>query len=212
MRGVTSPRILALTLAGLLAGCGDNSPDAPAADKTIPQAVKAAPVALPATESEFGTPVKDRVATIGLLNKRNNLTQDLVMKAGEARRIGNVVVRLATCERTLPWEKPAETGAFVQVFVQERPKPSDALAWRQVFSGWLFRNSPSLNVVEHPVYDVWVKDCAMKFPGEEEQSAAAASASSAAKPSGNASAAPPAAPKPAPSPAASASSSPTAAE
>jgi hypothetical protein len=37
-----------------------------------------------------------------------------------------------------------------------------------VFSGWLFKNSPSLNVVEHPVYDVWVKDCAMKFPGEEE--------------------------------------------
>ena len=40
--------------------------------------------------------------------------------------------------------------------------------WYRVFSGWLFKNSPSLNVVEHPIYDVWVKDCAMDFPGEEE--------------------------------------------
>ena len=168
---------------------------------------------VPAVESEYGTPVKDRVATLGLLNKRNNITQDIVLKSGEARRIGNVVVRLATCERTLPWERPAETGAFVQVFVEERANADSQLAWRKVFSGWLFKNAPSLNVVEHAVYDVWVKDCAMKFPGEDEEPAAAASASSAAKPAGSDSAAPAAkpsptasaSPKPSPSPSPSAS-------
>ena len=158
----------------------------------------------PPVETKYGTPVKDRVATIGLLNKRNNLTQDLVMKTGEARRVGNVVIRLANCERSLPWEIPPETGAFVQVYVEERANIKADLAWRTVFSGWLFKNSPSLNVVEHPIYDVWVKDCAMKFPGEEEELAAAA-ASSAPKASGSASAAPAAAastapPKPAPKP------------
>src|SRR3546814_6729466 len=39
--------------------------------------------------------------------------------------------------------------------------------FRSVFSGWLFKNSPSLNVVEHAIYDVWVKDCRMSFPNEE---------------------------------------------
>ena len=38
-----------------------------------------------------------------------------------------------------------------------------------VFSGWLFKNSPSLNVVEHPIYDVWVKDCAMSFPARKQR-------------------------------------------
>ena len=163
------------------------------------------PRAGPPVESKYGTPVKDRVATIGLLNKRNNLTQDLVMKTGEARRVGNVVVRLANCERSLPWEIPPETGAFVQVFVEERANAKADLAWRTVFSGWLFKNSPSLNVVEHPVYDVWVKDCAMKFPGEEEDppAAKAASASNAPNASGSASASP-AAPKPSASPSAQA--------
>lgn len=188
-----------LAVLALLAGCGSDGGDQDAQEKPLPAAVKQAPVAGPIVESDYGTPVKDRVATLGLLNKRNNLTQDLVMKTGESRRVGNVVVKLATCEKTLPWESPPETGAFVQVFVEERARADEKLAWRKVFSGWLFKESPSLNVVEHPVYDVWVKDCAMKFPGEEEE--LAAPASSAAKPSGSVPAAA-AAPKPSPSPSA----------
>jgi hypothetical protein len=188
--------LLGLSALALAACKGEGDPQAAAT--AIPKQVAAQPAAKGVVESEYGTPVKDRVATIGLLNKRNNLSQDIVIKQGEARRIGNVIVRLSTCERTLPWEAPQETGAFVQVFTEERANPDAALAWKQVFSGWLFKDSPSLNVVEHPVYDVWVKDCAMKFPGEEESAAPAASASSAAKPSGSASAAP--APRPSASP------------
>ncbi len=194
-------RLLAPGLVLLLAACnGSGEPDAAATE--IPEGV-AAQASVPAVESEYGTPVKDRVATLGLLNKRNNITQDIVLKSGEARRIGNVVIRLATCERTLPWERPAETGAFVQVFVEERADAESQLAWRKVFSGWLFKSAPSLNVVEHPVYDVWVKDCAMKFPGEEDSPASAASASSAPKAAGSASPAATASPAPtaAPSPA-----------
>lgn len=193
--------IAVAVLASGLAGCkGSQEPDETATE--VPPQVAATPIASGVVESKFGTPVKDRIATIGLLNKRNNLTQDLVMKPGEAKRVGNVVVRLSTCEKTLPWEEPPETGAFVQVYVEERATPADALAWRRVFSGWLFKNAPSLNVVEHPVYDVWVKDCAMKFPGEEDSPAAAASASSAAKAAGKPSAAPaPKASAPAASPA-----------
>ena len=187
----------------LLPGCGQSGDTAPEATE-VPAAFATSTAVARAVESNFGTPVKDRVATLGLLNKRNNLTRDLVMKTGESRRIGNVIVKLANCEKTLPWEDPPETGAFVQVWVEERASTDKPLAWHKVFSGWLFRNAPSLNVVEHPVYDVWVKNCAMKFPGEEEDPVAFASSSSAAKASGKASAAPaPAQPPAAPSAAAS---------
>jgi len=196
-----------------LAGCKrGNDEEAEAVATEMPKAVVAAPVGISAVESQFGTPVKDRVARLGLLNKRNNEEQDLVMKSGESRRVGNVVVRLATCERTLPWENPPEVGAFVQVYVEERANTTEPLTWHKAFSGWLFKNSPSLNVVEHRVYDVWVKDCAMKFPGEEEDAAAAAS--NAAKPSGRASAAPKSASSeaaaPSPSPAAAPAHAPAA--
>ncbi|GEN99611.1 hypothetical protein NSE01_14440 [Novosphingobium sediminis] len=182
MRSI-APLLLAASLLALSACGGNKNAEAPPPSEATQGAGPAAN-ASGAVESEFGTPVKDRVATLGFLNKRNNITQIVQLKTGESRRIGNAIIKLATCERTAPWEDPPETGAFVQLFVEERATTREKLAWHKVFSGWLFKNSPALNVVEHPVYDVWVKDCAMKFPGEEESPAAAASTSSAAKPVG----------------------------
>jgi hypothetical protein len=140
---------------------------------------------------------------LGVLNKRNNITRDLEMKVGEVRRVfDDVVVRVSACERTAPWEEPPETGAFVQVNVLERPDADSAPEWRRIFSGWLFKNSPSLNVVENRTYDVWVKDCRMSFPGEEEPARGGD-----ADDDEDAPAAPAAAPSPTPSPTASASPS-----
>ncbi|MCO5073746.1 MAG: DUF2155 domain-containing protein [Rhizobiaceae bacterium] len=33
---------------------------------------------------------------------------------------------------------------------------------RRIFTGWMFAESPGLNAVEHPVYDVWLKSCKAK--------------------------------------------------
>jgi len=150
----------------LLVGCSGEAPAPEPQSTEVPEEL--APAAPPAPEGEsVGTPMAERVATIGLLNKRNNISQDLEMRPGETRRVGDVVIHLSACERTAPWETRPETGAFVQVNVRQRADADSDFAWHRIFSGWLFKNSPSLNVVEHPIYDVWVKDCAMSFPGEE---------------------------------------------
>lgn len=124
-----------------------------------------APEVQPTTPIAVGesTPMAERVATIGLLNKRNNVSQDFEMRPGETLEDGPVILTLAACERTAPFEFPQETGAFVQIDVLERGESNHT----RVFSGWLFKENPSLNVVEHAIYDVWVKDCAMSFPGDE---------------------------------------------
>ena len=178
----------------LLAACSDDPPAPKPIETEVPDELRGAG-ARPAVDADAlpGTPMEERVATIGLLNKRNNLSRDLEMKPGEARRVGDIVIRLQACDKTAPWEMPQETGAFVQVSVQDRRSEE----FRRIFSGWLFKNSPSLNVVEHPIYDVWVKDCAMSFPGDEggaapRESAPATGAS--ATPAPAASASPAAAP------------------
>ena len=190
-------------LALALAGCGKQEPDLPPEVRQTAAAKSSGAARM--VDEQGVTPLAERVATIGLLNKRNNLTRDLKLKPGQSLRIDNVIVKLAACEKTAPWEDPPETGAFVQVFVEERATVREKLAWRKVFSGWLFRNAPSLNVVEHPVYDVWVKDCAMRFPGDEATPGAKGSASSAAKPAGK----PSAAASPSPSPTATPSIAPS---
>ena len=181
-----------------LAACNQAPPETRAVATDVPEELRAPKMVQP-VEPSAGTPMEDRVAVIGVLNKRNNLSQNFEMKPGESRRWGDVIVRLSACERTAPWEFPRQTGAFAQVFVQQAG--SETANWSKVFSGWLFKESPSLNVVEHPIYDVWVKDCKMSFDGD--RPAPAASASSAPKASG--SEAVPAEPAPSPTPEASAS-------
>ncbi|KLE32255.1 hypothetical protein AAW01_09965 [Aurantiacibacter gangjinensis] len=150
-----------------LAACNEGAP-APQAEATeVPEEIAAEPMAEIVDTQGIGTPMAERVATIGLINKRNNLTRDIEMSPGESRRVDDVIIRLAACERTAPWESPVQTGAFVQVFVNERRDAGGDAEWYRIFSGWLFKENPSINVVEHPIYDVWVKDCAMSFPGEE---------------------------------------------
>ena len=105
------------------------------------------------------TPMPQREAVIGLLNKRNGISRDIRLKPGQSVRVGDVIVRLRACEQTAPWEQEHYTGAFVQLDV----KQYDA-KWHRVFSGWLYKERPSLNVVLNPIYDVWPKSCAMTFP------------------------------------------------
>ncbi len=106
-----------------------------------------------------GTPMAQRVAVIGLLNKRNGASRDLTLHPGQAVRVDEVVVRLRACEQTAPWEQEQLTGAFVQLDTQGLDR-----RWRRNFSGWLYKERPALNVVQHPVYDVWTKSCTMSFP------------------------------------------------
>ncbi len=171
--GMTPRRSLLLMplIAASLAGCdmlGTTSDEPPAPAKTGKAQPTNDKIAV-AEGNSIGTPMAKRVAVLGLLNKRNGQTRDIELKPGEAIRFGKVVVRLRACEKTAPWETYPDQGAFVQLLVNERPPgTSEAERWRQVFSGWLFKENPAANVVEHPIYDVWVKSCKMSFPGEEE--------------------------------------------
>jgi hypothetical protein len=134
-------------------------------------------------EKPLGTPMAERTAVLGLLNKRNGEARDLELKPGQYIRMGKVEVRLRACERTAPWETYADHGAFVQLVLFERPAgTTQSPRWSQVFSGWLFKENPAANVVQHPIYDVWVKECKMSFPGEEEAAAPSAAAGSAPSP------------------------------
>lgn len=146
-------RLLLIGVLAALAACGQRG------DKEDAAAKRSA-AASPKGSLAGVTPMAERVAVLGVLNKRNGIARDVSLKPGQSARWRDVVVRLSACETSAPWEEERLTGAFVQVDVLNR----STKAGQRIFSGWLFKESPSLNVVEHPVYDVWVKSCAMTYP------------------------------------------------
>jgi hypothetical protein len=175
MRPTIRPCLLALAAMLALSACGKGGSGPRAGGGNgeprtvdVPQTVSA--------EAPGTTPMAQRVAVLGFLNKRNGVSQELKLKPGQAARIGDTIVRLRACETTAPWETQRLTGAFVQLDVKEPRDPQGR--YRRVFSGWLYKETPSLNVVEHPIYDVWPKSCAMSRPGAEESAPPAGSAAS----------------------------------
>jgi hypothetical protein len=184
----------------VLAACNEQAKP-PESKPAAAGAAKAAASDLPKLEGDQpGTPMAERVAVIGLLNKRNGQTRDFELKPGESVRLGKVALFVRACERTAPWETYPDQGAFVRVAVRERPPgTNNSERWRWVFSGWLFKENPAANVLQHPVYDVWVKACKMNFPGEEPAPGEAdAPVDEDKKPSSAPQSAPRAAPVPAP--------------
>lgn len=150
-------RLLIAAVAGI-AACGPSgAPERDAQENAVIETVdvpQAANAAAPGT-----TPMAQRVAVLRLLNKRNGQRREFSLRPGQAVRAGDVIVRLRACETAAPWEVQQLTGAFVQLDVRNARG-----RFERVFSGWLFSESPSLNVVEHPIYDVWAMSCAMTHP------------------------------------------------
>lgn len=167
--------LLALVAATALTAC-DRGGNGKRPGETSAQLAKSDHVPKEVGGIAGATPMEQRVAVLGLLNKRNGLVREIEMKPGESARIGRAIVRLRACETTAPWEDPPETGAFVQLTVQDQRDDK----WYRVFSGWLFRERPERNVIQHPIYDVFVKSCAMTYPGGEPVERAAPKSASAA--------------------------------
>src|SRR3954467_14349366 len=152
--------IPALAAALLLAGCAPQG----AEQQNEQNAEEIQTVDIPQTVTQLPagtTPMAQRVAVLRLLNKRNGQMREFSLNPGPPDRSPARVVPLRAGETTAPWEVQQLTGAFVQVDVRDPGTDT----FRRIFSGWLYKETPGLNVVEHPIYDVWPMSCAMVHPG-----------------------------------------------
>ncbi len=71
----------------------------------------------------------------------------------ETVQFGALQVTPKACYSRPPTETP-QTDAFVDV--DEVTLKGNI---KRIFTGWMFKASPGLHAVEHPIYDVWLIDC-----------------------------------------------------
>ncbi len=81
---------------------------------------------------------------------------------GTPVRFGTLEITTHKCLKRPPEETP-ESAALIVIREVRSPQKRPVL-----FRGWMFTSSPALNALEHPVYDIWVKDCLnAKSPGSK---------------------------------------------
>lgn len=105
---------------------------------------------------DFGVQAKrisNGIAVFAGLDKITGRTTRFEVSLGKIYRYGALQVTPRACY-TSSKDEPARTTGFVEVNEITLDKKV-----RRIFTGWMFADSPGLNAVEHPIYDVWLKDC-----------------------------------------------------
>jgi len=121
--------------------------------------------------------IENGVAVFSALDKVTARTSKFEVPLNSTVQFGALKVTPRVCYSRPPEEQP-KTTSFVEVDEIQLDGQE-----KRIFAGWMLAESPGLNAVEHPVFDVWLTACekpkgtiAQHAPGGEEPGAAAGDA------------------------------------
>lgn len=143
LEGAAAASIAALLLAGTIAGAIGMATAQDAVDSTAQD--------LPPPEK-----IPNPIAVFAGLDKVTGRIVSFEVLIDETVQFGALQVTPKVCYSRPPTVAPLTTG-----FVEVDEVMLDNKV-RRIFSGWMFADSPSINAVEHPIYDVWLTDCRIK--------------------------------------------------
>lgn len=110
--------------------------------------------------------IGNKVAVFAALDKVTARISELEVPVDETVEFGSLTVTPRVCYSRPPTEQP-KTTTFVEI---EQIELDDTKT--RLFTGWMLAESPGLNALEHPVFDVWLTGC--KDPVEQPATAASA--------------------------------------
>jgi hypothetical protein len=96
--------------------------------------------------------------TLRGLDKITGRPTAIIAPIGKPVQFATLTITARYCYSTPASETP-ETSAFIQID-DHRPDQTQ----KRIFSGWMYASSPSLNGMQHPLYDVWVINCSNGAP------------------------------------------------
>jgi hypothetical protein len=106
-------------------------------------------IASPAIAATIANPV----ASFDGLDKITGRITAFDVYINETVQFGALQITPRACY-TRPPNEIQRTSVFVEV-----DQVSLQGTMKRIFEGWMFADSPALNAVDHPIYDVWLTDC-----------------------------------------------------
>ena len=91
---------------------------------------------------------------IMILDKVSSKNNVLKIKIGEEQKFKNLLIKSLKCKNSEFDDNP-EITAYLQVKDLTNKNNDEVF----VFNGWTFSSSPTINPFDHPVYDIWLKEC-----------------------------------------------------
>lgn len=93
--------------------------------------------------------VNRNAAVVKIMNKDAGKVQQVAIPVNQEVQFEKIFINVRSCKQTDPFQAE-DFFAFLEI--SERDKG-------QVFGGWMSRNEPGQNPLQHPDYDVWLVKC-----------------------------------------------------
>ena len=87
------------------------------------------------------------------LNKITATSKELVLKPNEPQYFGNIQIKLHKCIKNLD---PYNEDNYMLLTITEHKIDEDAMS---IFQGWIISSSISVSTFEHPIYEIFAKNC-----------------------------------------------------
>ncbi|WP_342642491.1 DUF2155 domain-containing protein [Rhodoligotrophos ferricapiens] len=97
--------------------------------------------------------ISNPVAVFSGLDKITATITTLQVPINTTKRFGQIEVTPKVCYSRPATEEP-KTSTFVEIDEIEEDGSK-----KRIFTGWMFAESPALNALEHPVFDIWLTSC-----------------------------------------------------
>jgi hypothetical protein len=137
------------------------APDAESDEVDSAEAAASAPErpAQPMTRPRYA------IAVIQAMDKVTAETMRFEAPVGKPIRYKSLIFIVRACETTAPDETISDAAAHVEIDSEPVAfQGAVAAPARQVFRGWMFANSPGLNLFQNPAYDAWLIACKTASP------------------------------------------------
>ena len=89
-----------------------------------------------------------------ILDKVSSKSSKLKIEINSEVKFKNLKIKVLKCENSKFDDNP-EVTAYLQV-IDTESKNNDKVF---VFNGWTFASSPTLQSIDHPIYDLWITGC-----------------------------------------------------
>jgi hypothetical protein len=99
------------------------------------------------------TTISNPIAGFSGLDKITGRITNFDVYMDETVQFGALQITPRVCY-TRPPTETQRTSVFLEV-----DQVSLKGGTQRIFTGWMFADSPALNAIDHPVYDMWLVDC-----------------------------------------------------
>ncbi len=88
-------------------------------------------------------------AVLRVMNKAAGKVQEIIIPVNQETQFEKLYLNVRTCKQTDPFQAE-DFWTFIEISEKDNG---------QIFGGWMSRNEPGQNPLQHPDYDVWLVRC-----------------------------------------------------